>query len=45
MSQSFNLAGGSPGVGDYDLTRFDGKSKAPKCTIGNYRRFLPISKG
>lgn len=33
---------GNPGVGDYDIEKFDVKKKQPICTIGNQMRFQKI---
>lgn len=30
----------TPGVGDYEIEKVNLKKTAPKCTIGNYRRFV-----
>jgi hypothetical protein len=35
----------TPGVGDYQIDNANLKKKAPKCTIGNYRRFVSTDKG
>lgn len=42
----FNIASAtqiSPGVGDYNITRVDLKTKAPSATIGRKIRFTGVS--
>lgn len=35
----------TPGVGDYEIDNINLNKKAPKCTIGNYKRFVSTDKG